>query len=117
MCPQIYNVGAYPPSPSCDHLNFVKHAFMHGTYRITGDMEVWCEYQVGAGAELREVEARRKCLLQRESYTHWGSYVQAGMKMARRSLMFADKITSVVPSTGVKVISGTQHDYMILRRI
>ena len=47
MCAQIYNVGAYPPSPSCDHLNFVKHAFMHGTYRITGDMEVWCEYQVG----------------------------------------------------------------------
>ena len=40
-------MGAYPPSPSCDHLNFVKHAFMHGTYRITGDMEVWCEYQVG----------------------------------------------------------------------
>ena len=56
-------------------------------------------------------------MFQRESYTHWGSYVQAGMKMARRSLMFADKITSVVPSTGVKVISGTQHDYMILRRI
>ena len=48
MCPQIYNVGAYPPSPSCDHLNFVKHAFMHGTYRITGDMEVWCEYQVAS---------------------------------------------------------------------
>ena len=55
-------MGAYPPSPSCDHLNFVKHAFMHGTYRITGDMEVWCEYQVGAGAENIEVEARRKCV-------------------------------------------------------
>ena len=47
VCPQIYNVGAYPPSASCDHLNFVKHAFMHGTYRITGEMDVWCEYQVG----------------------------------------------------------------------
>ena len=50
MCPQIYNVGAYPPSASCDHLNFVKHAFMHGTYRITGEMDVWCEYQVGSWA-------------------------------------------------------------------
>ena len=64
-CVQVYNVGAHEPSPSCDHLNFAKHVFQPGSYRLAGDMVAWCGHQ------------------QEEVLSH-GSYDQTGMKLARR---------------------------------
>ena len=63
--PQVYNVAAHEPSPSCDHLNFAKHVFQPGSYRLAGGMVAWCGHQ------------------QEEVLSH-GSYDQTGMKLARR---------------------------------
>ena len=64
-CAQVYNVAAHEPSPSCDHLNFAKHVFQPGSYRLAGDMVARCGHQ------------------QEEVLSH-GSYDQTGMKLARR---------------------------------
>ena len=39
---QIYTVSGLEPSPSCDHLNFIKHVFYWATYKLSNDVFVQC---------------------------------------------------------------------------
>ena len=74
---QVYSVSAFEPSPSCDYLNFAKHVFFTGTYKLKNDMIVKCQYY-------------------KENLN------QNDVKLARKSLMISDELSFDSPSEGFK---------------
>ena len=74
---QIYSVSAFEPSPSCDHLAFVKHVFYWWTYKLSNDVFVQCRFY----QQLNQLET----------------------KSARKLLMLSDEKTSTQPDEGFKI--------------
>ena len=74
---QIYSVSASEPSPSCDHLAFVKHVFYWWTYKLSNDVFVQCRSYQGTS--------------------------QKDTKLARKLLMLNDEKTSDEPDKGFKI--------------
>ena len=86
---QIYSVGFWEPSPTCDHLYFVKHV-----------IDGWRRLKVNED-ELSAI----KC---RYSKPNWYKgneqrWYQPAQKLGRESLMFADRLTRENAARGVKL--------------
>ena len=74
---QIYSVSALEPSPSCDHLAFVKHVFYWYKYKLSNDVFVQCRF--------------------------YQQNNQLDTKSARRLLMLSDEKTTEQPDEGFKI--------------
>ena len=86
---QVYSVGNYDPSPSCDHLYYVKHV-----------LDPWRKFVVSED-ELTSIRCKY-------SVPQWYSGIdqkwnQPAQKLGRQSLMFGDKYTRETPGGGVKL--------------
>ena len=75
----MFNVSTYTPSPSCDHINFAKHVFSTGTYKLDNDLKLKCQYY-------------------KENLN------QNDVKLARKSLMLSDEMSFNSPFEGFKFI-------------
>ena len=78
----IYEISAYPESPSCDDLYFKKQVLFWGTYKIDGQPT--------------------KCIYSKPAST--GDY--STEKLARNSIMFSDKLSRDNPAQGIQIRRG-----------
>ena len=73
----MWSVSSVDPSPSCEHLTFVKHVFYWGLYKLSNDFYIQCRsYQT-----LDQIET----------------------KLARKLLMLSDMKTADDPGKGFKI--------------
>ena len=81
---QVYEVDLQDQSPTCDHLYFQRSIFYWQSYSLTNGLKVKCQYS-------------------RPSALVGSAWDQDQEKLARKSLMFADSVSSESPAQGVKV--------------